>query len=152
MRKHGIVSTALALVVALPVAAGDVESFDRIAPDELSWEKLRPGLSIAVLHGDPSSDGFYVIRAKFQPGTFSQPHFHENDRIVTVINGTWWTGIGAVLDKEGAVPLTPGSVMKHPGGGAHYDGAKEEEVIVQISGIGPADLIYVDEDGNPVED
>lgn len=152
MRKDWIVSTTLALAFALPAVAGDVEGFDRISPDELIWEDLRPGLTIAVVHGDPSSEGFYVIRAKFQPGTFSQPHFHENDRVVTVIDGTWWTGIGSVLDKEGAVPLKPGSVMKHPGGGAHYDGAKGKEVTVQISGMGPADLIYVDKNGNPIED
>lgn len=151
MRKNWIVFAALAIVLALP-AAGDVERFERISPDEHTWEELRPGLSIAVLHGDPAAEGFYVIRAKFQPGTFSQPHFHKNDRIVTVIKGTWWTGIGTVLEKETSLPLRPGSVMKHPGGGAHYDGAKAEEVVVQISGMGPADLIYVDEDGNPIED
>jgi len=151
MRKVWIASTALAIIFALPAAAG-VERFERISPDEFTWEELRPGLSIAVVHGDPASEGFYVIRATFQPGTFSQPHFHKNDRIVTVIKGTWWTGIGPVLEKNASSPLMPGSVMKHPGGEAHYDGAKEDEVIVQISGMGPADLIYVDEDGNPVED
>ena len=29
-------------------------------------------------------------------------------------------------------------VMKHPAGAHHYDGAKDEEVIVQLMGMGPS--------------
>lgn len=132
-----------------PVLADEDNGFVRLTPDELTWEELAPGLFVAVLEGDPSSEGFYILRARFAPGVFSEPHFHPNDRYVTVIQGTWWTGIGAVWDKENSVPLGPGSYMKHPGGAAHYDGSLGEEVIVEIKGMGPAPLIYVDEQGNP---
>lgn len=132
-----------------PVLADEDNGFVRLTPDELTWEELAPGLFVAVLEGDPSSEGFYILRARFAPGVFSAPHFHPNDRYVTVIQGTWWTGIGAVWDKENSVPLGPGSYMKHPGGAAHYDGSLGEEVIVEIKGMGPAPLIYVDEQGNP---
>ena len=132
-----------------PVLADEDNGFVRLTPDELTWEELAPGLFVAVLEGDPSSEGFYILRARFAPGVFSAPHFHPNDRYVTVIQGTWWTGIGPVWDKENSVPLVPGSYMKHPGGAAHYDGSLGEEVIVEIKGMGPAPLIYVDEQGNP---
>jgi quercetin dioxygenase-like cupin family protein len=132
-----------------PVLADEDNGFVRLTPDELTWEELAPGLFVAVLEGDPSGEGFYILRARFAPGVFSAPHFHPNDRYVTVIQGTWWTGIGAVWDKENSVPLGPGSYMKHPGGAAHYDGSLGEEVIVEIKGMGPAPLIYVDEQGNP---
>lgn len=132
-----------------PVLADEDNGFVRLTPDELTWEELAPGLFVAVLEGDPSSEGFYILRARFAPGVFSAPHFHPNDRYVTVIQGTWWTGIGPVWDKENSVPLGPGSYMKHPGGAAHYDGSLGEEVIVEIKGMGPAPLIYVDEQGNP---
>lgn len=141
-----------ALFAAVPLlAAEDEAGFVRLTADELSWQELAPGLFIAVLEGDPGEEGFYIIRARFSPGTFSKPHFHPNDRYVTVIEGTWWTGTGTVWDKEHSVPLGPGSYMKHPGGAAHYDGSLNEEVIVEIKGMGPAPLVYVDEEGNPVD-
>lgn len=140
-----------ALMLGGAAFSADDEGFVRISPEELEWEELAPGLSVAVLEGDPSAEGFYIIRAKFAPGVFSEPHFHPNDRFVTVIEGTWWTGIGSVWDKENSVPLGPGSYMKHPGGAAHYDGSLGEEVIVEIKGMGPAPLVYVDEEGKPRE-
>lgn len=151
MKRHATIA-ALLLALACTAVAGDENAgFVRLSPDELEWRTLEPGLSVAVIEGDPSKDAFYIIRARFAPGVFSAPHYHPNDRYITVIQGTWWTGIGTVLDKEGSVPLGPGSYMRHPGGAAHYDGAKEEEVIVEIKGMGPAPLVYVDEAGNPVD-
>src|SRR2546422_7344376 len=45
---------------------------------------------------------------------------------------------------ETAVPLKVGSYMRHPAGGHHYDGAKEEDVIVMISGYGPSKNLVLD--------
>jgi hypothetical protein len=140
---------AVAFTTSLLVA-DDESGFVRVAPGELNWQELEPGLSIAVLEGDPRKEGFYIIRARFSPGTFSAPHFHPNDRHVTVISGTWWTGTGTTWDKEGSVPLAPGSYMKHPGGAPHYDGSRDEEVVVQITGMGPAPLVYVNAAGDPL--
>lgn len=139
----------LAFVTAY--AADNEDGFVRLMPDDLEWRDLRPGLSIAVIEGDPSKEGFYIIRARFAPGTMSRPHFHPNDRFVTVLSGTWWTGIGTVEDRASAVPLGPGSYMKHPARAAHYDGSMDEEVIVEIKGMGPAPLVYVGSDGNPID-
>jgi quercetin dioxygenase-like cupin family protein len=141
-------SFLLALLIAADVSAGE-DGFVRLSPEELVWEDLAPGLSVTVLEGDPRSEGFYIIRARFAPGNFSAPHYHPHDRYITVLKGTWWTSTGNVLDKANSIPLTPGSYMKHPAGAAHSDGAKDEEVIVEIRGMGPAPLVYVDEAGTP---
>lgn len=87
--------------------------------------------------GDPAKPGLYVIRRRFKPGEMSRPHMHNTDRLVTVIKGTWWTNEGDVFSPATAVPIKAGGFMLHPAGLHHYDGAKDEEVIVQIIGIGP---------------
>jgi hypothetical protein len=87
--------------------------------------------------GDPSKPGLYVYRNRFAPGRTSRPHFHDQDRVVTVIKGTWWTGEGDVFQPDKMVPVKAGGFMFHPAGYHHYDGAKDEEVIVQIMGMGP---------------
>jgi quercetin dioxygenase-like cupin family protein len=97
-----------------------------------------------IIFGDPSKPGLYVIRIRFAPGQTSRPHYHDQDRYVTVIKGTWWIALGptaAVYDTSKMVPMKAGSFVKHPAGGIHYDGAKEEEAIVQIIGMGPVRTI-----------
>ena len=95
-----------------------------------------PGTTLNVA-GDPEKPGIYVIRRRFKPGEMSRPHAHNQDRFVTVIKGTWWTGEGDVFDPNKTVAVKTGGFMLHPTGLHHYDGAKNEEVIVQIIGMGP---------------
>jgi len=68
----------------------------------------------------------------------TRPHWHPEDRVIVVVSGTWYTGEGDTFEPEKALPLKPGSFMLHPGKAHHYDGAKDEEVVVQIVGIGPS--------------
>ena len=102
-----------------------------------------------TVFGDPTKPGLYAIRRKFKPGEMSMPHFHDQDRLVTVIKGTWYSGEGDVWDKGKTAPVKVGGFMLHPAGLHHYDGAKDEEVIVQIIGMGPVKTVDVDEKGRP---
>jgi quercetin dioxygenase-like cupin family protein len=91
-----------------------------------------------VLHGDPTKPGLYIVINRFQPGNFSRPHFHPNDRFITVLKGTWWVGTGTKFDPASTVPMPAGTYVTHFGNQIHYDGAKDEEVMVLIVGQGPA--------------
>ena len=111
---------------------------------------LVPGAANAVLQGDPRVPGqMYVVRNRFSPGTFSPPHFHPETRYITVIKGTWWVGSGPKFDAATTTPLPAGTTVVHHANQIHWDGAKDEEVIVQIMGIGPSATIPVDEAGRP---
>lgn len=116
------------------------------SPDNLAWQDYPglPGVKFAVIAGNPKEAGFYTIRAKFAPGTMSRPHWHPETRYVTVINGTWWAGEGAKFDPNATTPLPAGTFAVHTARAVHFDGAKDEEVIVQISGMGPSGTIVVD--------
>jgi quercetin dioxygenase-like cupin family protein len=135
------------MLVFLPIAnaAVDTDGFVRINPDEIVFAGGGENApAIAVLAGDPEKEGFYLLRAKFAPGVMSLPHYHSTDRHVTVISGTWYTGTGREFDRDDVVPLAAGSYMMHPAGAVHYDGAKSEEVIVEIKGIGPATTVRLE--------
>ncbi|MGE4658113.1 MAG: cupin domain-containing protein [Gammaproteobacteria bacterium] len=139
--------TKVLAVLVLPflMAAESDEGFVRITPGELDWVERASGTAYVVLTGDPQSEGLYIQRNRFPPGAFSRPHYHDQDRFITVITGTWYTGIGADFDPENTVPIGPGSYMKHPAGGVHFDGAKDAEVIVEIRGMGPVETVFVEE-------
>jgi hypothetical protein len=111
----------------------------KVAPGDVQFG-TGPGMHTVVIAGDPTKPGIYVIRNLFPPGIMSRPHFHNQDRFVTVIKGTWWTAVGAdgdIYNPDKTTPIPAGGFMKHPAGVHHYDGAKTEEVIVQIIGMGP---------------
>lgn len=121
------------------------EGFIIARPDELRWQAspTTPGLQQAILAGDPTKPGMYVLRVKFAPGVMTRPHIHNEDRYVAVLQGTWWVGTGSEFEPGKTTPLRAGSFMKHPAGAQHYDGAKDEEVIVQIIGMGAASTTFV---------
>jgi hypothetical protein len=106
----------------------------------------------ARVMGDSSKPGWYVTRTRFAAGRGSRPHYHDQDRYVTVIKGTWWTGSGDVYKPETMVPIKEGGFMFHPAGYHHYDQARDEDVVVQIMGPGPVKTVQseVDEKGQPV--
>jgi quercetin dioxygenase-like cupin family protein len=108
-----------------------------------------PGLKVALLYGNPPNPGPYVIRVHFAPGTFSPPHFHPEERQIVVLKGTWWVGSGPKWDRDATTPLPAGSFVVHHPNQIHYDGAKDEEVVVQISGVGTNGTTLVDESGKP---
>jgi quercetin dioxygenase-like cupin family protein len=119
---------------------------------EVKWVQspFAPGLATAVIAGNPNDPGKpYVVRARFSPGTFSPPHFHPETRYIVVLKGTWWVGSGPKWDKDATTSLPAGSFVVHHPNKVHYDGAKDEEVIVQISGVGPGTTTRVDESGQP---
>ena len=147
--RAGIAGLVGALVLAgfAAEAAMQSQDFVRTRPEQVRWtlEPGSPGVEQAVLAGDPKGPGLYVIRVKFPPHVMDRPHWHPNDRYVTVLKGTWWTGTGDHFDPEHAVPLGPGGWMVHPARAVHWDGSRgDEEVIVQITGMGPAGSTPVD--------
>jgi quercetin dioxygenase-like cupin family protein len=135
-----------AAVAAAPVTPqGD--GFQTVTPEQIVWREVPDsfGVQNAVISGNPSKPGVYVVRVRFPPRVMDRPHWHTGDRHVTVLKGTWYAGTGATFDPARAVPLKAGSYMFHPANGVHWDGATgDEEAIVQIIGIGPIESTDVD--------
>jgi len=126
------------------VTAADVKSLNSAAikitsAENIKWTTSPSGSSQAILAGDPAKPGMYIVLTKWSAGHMSRPHSHPNDRFITVISGTWWVGTGNKYDPDSTVPVQAGSSVIHYGGQLHYDGAKEGDCVLQISGIGPAD-------------
>jgi hypothetical protein len=135
------------LATATSGVAKDSPDFVRITPADIHWHDIPGGHGVqqAVLLGDPAKSGTYVIRVRFPPYVMDVPHWHPNDRYVTVLEGTWYTGTGDTFDLARAVPLKPGSVMMHPAKATHWDGSgSAEAVVVQITGEGPGSTTQVD--------
>ena len=153
MKRIMIGAAAAVLAFAAPAFADQPPDVMKITqePDiKFVPSRVTPGISQAILLGDPSVAGqVYVVRNKFAPGTFSAPHFHPETRYIQVIKGTWWVGSGPVRDLNATTPVKAGGFVVHYPNKIHWDGAKDEETIVQISGVGPSGTVRVDENGQP---
>lgn len=142
--KLAIAAFALLGSIGLAQAAEPTPSVNPAAvafklPDKLVWRDPESSpTNQAILHGDPTKPGLYIVMNRFKPGNFSQPHFHPNDRYITVLKGTWWVGTGNVFNPASTVPMPTGSFVTHFGKQVHYDGAKNDEVLLLIVGEGPA--------------
>lgn len=109
-------------------------------PDQIKWTGNPNGAQQAVLLGDPTKPGLYIVLVKWNPHSMSHPHFHPNDRYITVLSGTWWVGSGTKFDPDATVAMPAGSYVVDLAKQPHYDGAKDEAAIIEIVGEGPATM------------
>ena len=146
MKPLKLVATAIALsfAAAAPGAVNAAEqplnpkAISIKLPDQIPWKRNAAGTNeVAVLVGDPSKPGLYVQMFKWLPGNMSRPHWHPNDRYITVLKGTWWVGTGDKFEPETTTSIPTGSYVVHTGKEVHYDGAKDGEVVLLMVGEGP---------------
>jgi quercetin dioxygenase-like cupin family protein len=118
----------------------------RAAPDELIWKPLGAGLQRANIIGDDKKSGIYVYRIRFPAGVRVKPHFHPDERVVTVISGTLLMGYGDKFDEAPMKPLPTGSIWTEPAKAPHYVWAKDGEVVIQVMGAnGPSGMTQIEE-------
>lgn len=120
-----------------PFAALDPRAIKIRLPADIQWKISSSGASEATLVGDPSQQGLYVVLTKWAAHHNSHPHFHPNDRFITVLSGTWWVATGRKYDPDQMKPVPAGSFVTHYAKQVHYDGAKDGDVILEIVGMGP---------------
>ena len=128
--------------------------FKAVLPEQIDWKPFPAfpdSVRLAVVVGDPSKPGPYVIRVKAPSGVKLMPHRHPEDRIYTVMSGVFYIGLGDRFDGEALMAYPPGSVIVLPGDTAHFHWAKSGEYVTQVSAIGPLGLDYLDPHDDPRE-
>jgi len=129
----------------------DQAIFRSVLPEDIDWRPFPafpPSVRLAVVVGEPSEPGPYVIRVKVPAGIKLMPHQHPEDRVYTVISGVFYIGLGIRFDDEQLQAYPPGAVIVLPGGTPHFHWAESGAYVTQRSAIGPLGLEYLD----PVDD
>jgi quercetin dioxygenase-like cupin family protein len=153
-----ILSSALVMLLALGFSltcssAEETQSVDMrlYPPTAIEWKAgpaaLPTGARMAVLEGDPTKEGPFVVRFQFPEGYHVLPHTHPKTERVTVISGVLYLATGEALDRSSAKKLPAGSFGYWPAGMKHTAWS-EGETIIQLHGIGPWQINYV----NPADD
>lgn len=108
-------------------------------------------VQVIVIHGDPSQKGLYTILLKVAAHTKIPAHLHPDDRIGTVVSGTWYFGYGDQFDESKLKELPVGSIYSEVENQNHFAMTKDESVIAEITGYGPSGTAYVNPSDDPVK-
>jgi len=126
--------------------------FRSVLPEDIDWKPFAafpPSARLAVVVGDPTKAGPYVIRVKVPSGVKLMPHKHPEDRVYTIISGVFYIGLGEQFDANKLQAYPPGSVIVLPGNTPHFHWARSGEYVSQVQGIGPLGLEYLDSRDDP---
>jgi len=127
-------------------------AFRSILPEDIEWKPFPafpPEARLAVLVGDPTQAGPYVVRVKLPSGVKLMPHRHPEDRIYTVMSGVFYIGLGEQFDGEKVKAYPPGCLVVLPGDTPHFHWAKSGEYVTQVTAIGPLVIEYVSPADDP---
>ena len=98
-------------------------TFTAILPEEIDWKPFAsfpPSVRLAVVVGEPARAGPYTVRVKVPKGVKLMPHRHPEDRVYTVISGTFYIGLGDEFDAGKLQAYPPGAVITLPGDTSHF--------------------------------
>lgn len=140
------------LAVALPSMAALAQHHNHVTShaNALKWSQpaaYAKGAELAVLYGDPAKEGMYVVRLRVPAGYKIQSHTHPNDENVTVLSGSFHIGTGDKLDEKKGDNIKIGGYSFVAKGMTHYAWFTEDTVL-QLHGMGPQGIAYV----NPADD
>lgn len=143
----------LALLLVLPASAVLAEDMKMpMNSNDMKWTAAPPvlpkGAEFAVVSGDPSKDGLYVIRLRMPAGYKVPAHNHPTSEFVTVLSGNFHIGMGDKLDEKKGVALTAGGFGEAPAKMNHYAWTTSP-TVVQVHGQGPFAITYVNPNDDP---
>ena len=136
------------LVMASPGAAQH-SGHVMFTPDGLQWTDTPalPGAKVAVIEGPLTEAVPFTFRIKFPANYKVAPHWHPAIERVTVLSGTIHLGVGDTFDQAKAKALPAGSISIMEPKMNHFAWTSEE-TVVQLSGMGPWGITFV----NPADD
>jgi uncharacterized RmlC-like cupin family protein len=133
------ITLALALRATSGAPAESEKAVIALAPQDVRWftpAYYTDGRQRAHLRGDSTKGGDWIDRVRIPGSSRVLAHTHPDEEVVTVIEGTWYLGIGERFDEAKLTAYPAGSFILVPADVPHFVGTKDGPVIVQASGRG----------------
>src|SRR6516165_7971599 len=97
-----------------------------------------------ALYGAPTKPGVFVSRVKVSEGWKDPPRWHRDEvRTVVVLSGTRDFGSGDKWDESKFKAYPAGTFYSEPSRAPHFSWAKDGEVIIQVTGVGPSGKTFI---------
>jgi quercetin dioxygenase-like cupin family protein len=141
----------LAACLMVPAAFAEAQDSTVRLPQDITFKAPPiPGYpELVTVYGDTAKPGIYVQRVKFAPGFKIKPHWHPDEvRTIVVLSGTLYFAYGDTWDESKLKAFPVGAFFAEPPKAPHFAWAKDGEVILQITGVGPSGVTMVDQAKN----
>ena len=133
----------LTLSGSAPVSAQ--ETVVATLPQDMHFEGPAGAVGIATLYGDPKKPGLLSERVRIPAGFKIMPHWHAETRTAVVLSGTFYYANGDQWDESKFKAYPPGSFLIEPAKISHYAMAKDGEVVLQATSMGPSSTVRIDQ-------
>lgn len=151
-RVRWYVGVVVLVGTTLQIAAAQSKDHALLTSKDVTWgnapASLPSGAHAAVLEGDPTKEGPFTLRLRMPDGYRIPPHFHPAVEHVTVVQGTFVLGMGDEVTPRAERALDSGGFAYMPAGMRHY-ARTQGDTIVQLHGIGPWGITYVNPSDDP---
>ena len=136
-------ATSLALGGSTPAFAQD--AVVATLPQDIHFEGPAGAVAIAPLYGDAKKAGIFSERVRIPAGFKIMPHWHGETRTAVVLSGTLYYANGDQWDESKFKAYPPGSFLIEPAKVSHYAMAKDGEVVLQATAIGPSSTVRIEQ-------
>jgi hypothetical protein len=113
----------------------------QLKPDEMQWTDtasfLPKGVKYCILYGDPKKPAPFAIRLKLPPKLTMKTHYHLNDEVVTLLEGSVAVGFGDRTAASKTNTLTLNSFYVNAANVEHFLVVGDEGATIQVNSIGP---------------
>lgn len=141
--KFSIYCFAMLIFIKTTIIYAEEFKGVKISNDELSWTKVGEKVWFAQISGNEKTPGMYVYRVKFEKGHKNEPHYHTDERVVTVLSGSLYVGFGKKFKESEMVKLSTGGTYTEPKKFPHYVWAKDQDAVLQVVGSGSSKRVSV---------
>jgi len=138
----GALGVSFAHAQQATATSGDVKWINAPAP-------LPRGAKLAMLQGDLAKPEAFAFRLKLPAGYQLKPQSSPAIDRMIVVSGAFNLGTGEKFDRARTVPLYTGYV--HWPNKSPYFAFTKEETVIEIQGIGPWAVNYVNSTDDPMK-
>ena len=143
------ITSALAQGKTMPGAKTHI----MLKAQEMKWMEgpasLPAGAKVATIEGDPAKAGPFTMRAILPPNYTIMPHYHPGIEHITVLEGEFFMGHGDDFDEAKGSKMEVGGFAVMPAKFHHYAYTKKKQAVIQLHGVGPWDIVYLDKANDP---
>jgi len=131
--------------------AGKGNAIKIIKPNQLQWRHssvLPEDEKIALLFGDPTKPGIFMMQVRLPKDYRGTPHTHPYNAYANVVSGLLYIGTGKHFDKSKLRAIPAGSSFLIPAKVPHFEWTNEV-TKVQVVARGPFSSDYIDTSKHP---
>lgn len=151
MKSMAYAAAALMGIAGWTASAAQPAGHTMMLPADLKWDdvpSLPKGAKLAMIEGALDQAVPFTLRARLPANYRIPPHWHPAVERVTVLSGAMHFGFGDKFDRSKLTVLGPGAVMIMQPKTNHF-AATETETVIQLHGMGPWGITYVNPSDDP---